>query len=236
MTTRHPNRIPSSLLALLVAIGICVGTTSSLQVSLSSTLTSVVRPRNIYQNSFYNQDSTSFNEISESGRQRMIRLKSQEKVESQAMVTNDNSNIIIAKIGSSASTVVAGLFFIALSYQRDAFMLTFFIGSILNGIASKILKKVLNQDRPTGFQDNSSIGIKPSDKGMPSSHAMSLGFIGIYTAIALCNGLLQNAGIISQIGTCSALFIYVTICLIYRVQSQLHTRDQVFVGLFFGSK
>jgi len=54
----------------------------------------------------------------------------------------------LALVGSSTSTVVAGTFFLVLSYRRDAYMLTFFIGSILNAIASKLLKRLLDQDRP----------------------------------------------------------------------------------------
>lgn len=143
---------------------------------------------------------------------------------------------LIAKIGSSTSTVVAGTFFIVLAYQRNSFMLTFFVGSILNGITSKVLKKVLNQDRPTGYEQNSSVKVKPSDKGMPSSHAMSLGFIGVYTGIALCHGVLSSFGIKAQIVACFTLALYVALSLIYRVQSQLHTTDQVIVGLFFGGE
>lgn len=143
---------------------------------------------------------------------------------------------MLYKIGSTTSTFVAGTFFVVLAYQRDAFMLTFFTGSILNGITSKLLKKVLNQDRPVGYEQDSSIKVKPSDKGMPSSHAMSLGFIGIYTAIALCTEVLMTYGFAAQIAACTSLVVYIVISLVYRVKSQLHTTDQVIAGLFFGSK
>ncbi len=117
-------------------------------------------------------------------------------------------------------------------------MLTFFIGSILNGITSKILKKFLNQDRPSGFENDSIVKVKPSDKGMPSSHAMSLSFIGVYTAITLCSSEIftSTGGIGTKIATCFALAIYVSISLIYRVKSHLHTTDQVLVGFVVGSK
>ena len=169
--------------------------------------------------------------------QNLNQIKSlQQANNSEQSSSYDSSNEMLSKIGSSTSTVVAGTFFLVLAYQRDTFMLTFFIGSILNGISSKVLKKILNQDRPSGFENDSSVKVKPSDKGMPSSHAMSLGFIGMYTAIALCSGILLSAGIGAQIATCSALIIYVALSLIYRVKSQLHTTDQVIVGLCFGSK
>ena len=147
-----------------------------------------------------------------------------------------SNNKVLSKIGSSTSAVVAGTFFVVLAYQRDCFMLTFFIGSILNAITSKVLKKILNQDRPSGYENEKSVKVKPSDKGMPSSHAMSLGFIGVYTATALCNGILMEADIAVKIVTCLILILYVALSLSYRVQSQLHTTAQVIVGLIVGSK
>jgi len=138
------------------------------------------------------------------------------------------SKSLIAKIGSNTSTVVAGTFFLALAYQRDSFMLTFFIGSILNGISSKVLKKILNVKRPEGYQGK---GIKPSDGGMPSSHAMSLGFIGTYCIIQAFS-LLGNG--IPSMAISWGLIIYAIVSLVYRVQCKLHTLDQVIVGLVFG--
>lgn len=141
------------------------------------------------------------------------------------------SKAIVTKIGSTTSSVVAGTFFLVLAYQRDSFMLTFFIGSILNGISSKILKKVLNVDRPEGYQSDESIKVKPSDKGMPSSHAMSLGFIGTYCiahAISILGTGIQSSAI------SIAIMLYTFISLVYRVQSNLHTVQQILVGLVFG--
>ncbi len=166
---------------------------------------------------------------------RNLDIAAQEKSTSTKF-PNSLGNKMLSKIGSSTSTVVAGTFFVVLAYQRNSFMLTFFIGSIINGITSKILKKILNQDRPSGYENDPSIKVKPSDKGMPSSHAMSLGFIGIYTAIALCNGILVEADIGVKIAICTGLFGYVVLSLIYRVLSQLHTTNQVIVGLVTGSK
>jgi len=135
---------------------------------------------------------------------------------------------VIAKIGGSTSTVVAGAFFLALAYKRDPFMLTFFIGSILNGVSSKVLKKVLNVKRPEGYEGK---GIKPSDGGMPSSHAMSLGFIGTYCIIQAFS-LLGNG--IETIVISLGLILYATVSLVYRVQCKLHTFDQIIAGLVFG--
>ena len=140
-------------------------------------------------------------------------------------------NGLVEKVGSTTSIVVAGTFFAVLAWKRDAFMLTFFIGSILNGICSKILKRILNQSRPEGYMKEDSVKVKPSDNGMPSSHAMSLGFIGTYTILGLWDVLGGGInGIIFSFILCS----YSMISLAYRIKSNLHTKEQIVVGLSFG--
>lgn len=144
------------------------------------------------------------------------------------MPSGTSMESISKMLGSTTSSVVAGTFFIVLAYKRDTFMLTFFIGSILNGIISKVLKKVLKQDRPDGYLADSSIKVKPSDNGMPSSHAMSLGFI--ITTVSVELALLMNNRFLSCT-LCALLWSYVAISLRYRVQSCLHTKEQIWVGL-----
>jgi membrane-associated phospholipid phosphatase len=131
------------------------------------------------------------------------------------------NNRIFTTIGKSTSTVVAGTFYVVLAIQRDALMVSFFIGAISNGILSKILKKLLKQARPEEL-NTTQMELKPSDNGMPSSHAMSLGFIGTFTALAL---------------PWTSLFLlgYVVLSLIYRVESNLHTLPQILVGVSAGS-
>ena len=112
--------------------------------------------------------------------------------------------------------------FVPLQKQKNLQLFgNFFIGSISNGILSKILKKVLKQERPSGL-DESFLDLPPSDNGMPSSHAMSLGFIGTFTAFQLP-------------WTTVPLLIYATISLIYRVKTNLHSVEQVVVGSVLGS-
>jgi hypothetical protein len=48
---------------------------------------------------------------------------------------------VYCTIGATTSTVVSLTFFAFLAIQRDAFMVSFFIGSILNAISSKVLKR-----------------------------------------------------------------------------------------------
>ena len=126
---------------------------------------------------------------------------------------------VLYSIGASTSLLVSVAFFIVLAVQRDALMVSFFMGAITNGALSKVLKKILNQDRPADTVNNAEE--QPSDKGMPSSHAMSLGFIGTFTMLTL-----EWTSILVP--------VYVAISLYYRVQTRLHTVAQVAVGMVFG--
>lgn len=141
---------------------------------------------------------------------------------------------VVAKIGSTTSMVVAGTFFVVLCYKRDALMVSFFFGAISNAIFGKVLKKILKIERPDGaIADNDkSEGSnevlvipkidQPSDNGMPSSHAMSLGFICTFISLLLPN-------------TTIPLMAYAAISLIYRVRVRLHTVDQIAVGTILGT-
>mmetsp|Transcript_27761 Transcript_27761/g.42727 ORF Transcript_27761/g.42727 Transcript_27761/m.42727 type:complete len:272 (-) Transcript_27761:1039-1854(-) len=128
-------------------------------------------------------------------------------------------NDVINLVGSSTSVVVSVTFFAVLAYRRDALMVAFFIGSISNGILSKVLKRALNQDRPDDI--SSDIKFKPNDKGMPSSHAMSLGFICTFAALRVPHSKVF-------------LLLYVVSSLYYRVKKNLHTWNQIAVGLIVG--
>ena len=77
---------------------------------------------------------------------------------------------ITAGVGKTASSVVSVAFFLLLALRRDAVVLTLWLGAILNAILGKALKRLLDHERPAGATT--------SDGGMPSSHAMSLGFLG----------------------------------------------------------
>jgi len=124
-------------------------------------------------------------------------------------------------VGASTSFVVSAVFFAVLAWQRDALMVSFFIGAISNGILSKVLKKIINQTRPAELE-TADLRLKPSDGGMPSSHAMSLGFISTFTALQLP-------------WTRVWLVLYVVLSLVYRVQVNLHTWQQIAVGSIVGS-
>lgn len=126
-------------------------------------------------------------------------------------------NKITTIVGKSASTLVSA----------SVVVLTLWIGSILNAILSKVAKKVLNHDRPAQLQNSDSVKLKPSDGGMPSSHAMSLAFIG--TSILGSVVPVENRVLVGLVfGTYSA------IALRYRVREHLHTVEQVAVGVVLG--
>jgi hypothetical protein len=77
---------------------------------------------------------------------------------------NDTSSLnnVVLSIGSTTSMFVAITFFVLLAVKRDALMVSFFIGAINNGILSKVLKKLLNQERPAEISET--VKDKPSDK------------------------------------------------------------------------
>eukprot|EP00934_Nitzschia_sp_Nitz4_P008240 Nitzschia sp. Nitz4//scaffold38_size140716//113604//114257//NITZ4_003164-RA/size140716-processed-gene-0.65-mRNA-1//-1//CDS//3329550129//8230//frame0 len=128
---------------------------------------------------------------------------------------------LLSKVGSTTSTVVSGTFFFVLAYRRDAPTVSFFMGAIGNGILSKVLKKIVDQQRPPELSV-SKLDLPPSDNGMPSSHAMSMGFIFTYTAL-------------SAPWTTMPLIGYLLVSLKYRVKMHLHTVDQILVGLALGT-
>lgn len=137
---------------------------------------------------------------------------------------------MITKIGSTTSTLVAGSFYVALCYKRDALIVSFFVGAICNAIFSKVLKKLLNIERPDVEIDGNTIYDKdlvpaidrPNDNGMPSSHAMSLGFIFTFLALLAPS-------------TTLGLLAYAAVSLFYRIKVNLHTVDQVVVGAVLGT-
>jgi membrane-associated phospholipid phosphatase len=140
--------------------------------------------------------------------------------------TNDTMTQVIRLVGSTTSLLVGGSVFCTIVWYRNALTVSLFIGSVSNGILSKILKRLLRQERPitASVEDaTTSNDIIPNDHGMPSSHAMSLGFIGMFTAWQFPI-------------TAVPLVVYVAMSLYYRVCIKaFHTWEQIGVGLVLGS-
>lgn len=140
-------------------------------------------------------------------------------------IADSNIPMAVSFIGATTSLFVAGTFYLVLAWQRDAFMVAFFLASILNGIASKVLKRIINESRPPAL-DTAQMTLKPSDGGMPSSHAMSLGFIGTVTMAQLLPSWPVTAWMVVP---------YVVVSLWYRVRVKLHTVAQIIVGVTVGT-
>ena len=137
---------------------------------------------------------------------------------------NKRLNPLVEFVGGSTSIVVSTLFYSVLAWQRNGVMAAFFLGSIGNAILSKVLKKVIKQTRPQDLNILSErVRFKPSDGGMPSSHAMSLGFIGTFTSLH------------QPIWFIPIILVYSSLGLFYRVQVKLHTWEQIVVGVTVGS-
>ena len=153
--------------------------------------------------------------------QQPVRMSTEEFPPTDPSSSSSVLHMVLTKVGSTTSAVVAITFYLILAYKRDALMVSFFIGAISNGILSKVLKKLLQQERPADL-DESALDLVPSDNGMPSSHAMSLGFIGTFTALILPWTTLPS-------------LIYVIVSLVYRVKINLHTVEQILVGITLGS-
>ncbi|KAK7252925.1 hypothetical protein RIF29_37226 [Crotalaria pallida] len=119
--------------------------------------------------------------------------------------------------------VVTALFGVFILWRHDAEALWFAAGSILNALLSVLLKRILNQERPTALK---------SDPGMPSSHAQSIFFTVFFVILSSVEWLGLNVFTIFVSGLAlasGAFFSYL------RVSQQLHTVSQVLVGAAIGS-
>jgi membrane-associated phospholipid phosphatase len=150
---------------------------------------------------------------------------------SKTETTDTTLHPIVSLVGKTTSIVVATSFFLALAYFRNAVMISFWLGAICNAILSKVLKKVINQSRPPelGIVE---MAVMPSDGGMPSSHAMSLAFIGTMTALLLPS---TNTEVWAAVAMRLTLVAYASMSLYYRVQVKFHTWEQIAVGVAVGA-
>jgi len=130
-------------------------------------------------------------------------------------------------VGSSTRWTVALSVLISLVVLRDPFTLAMVIGSVLNAIFGKILKKIIDEERPEVAK-----GIKESS-GMPSSHANSLFFFASFLSLATQSPVDWLP--ISSWAVVCILFSYATISSLWRVHSGLHTYPQITAGAVLGT-
>ncbi|CEL96694.1 unnamed protein product [Vitrella brassicaformis CCMP3155] len=130
---------------------------------------------------------------------------------------------LMALCGLSARFLVSGLVFLALVMRRDAAVTVWVIGSLLNAVLGKVLKRLFNHSRP----DEATV----SDPGMPSSHAMSLSFLSVSLIRAIIDAdRLPAWWRLDKRWAVVLVSSYALLSAVWRVRANLHTSEQVAVG------
>ncbi|CAM9988236.1 unnamed protein product [Ascophyllum nodosum] len=141
-------------------------------------------------------------------------------------------------LGGSTQWLVAGSVGATLVTRADAETLVWVLGSLLNAVFGKALKKTINQARDS-FQKVRPDGSRLKDPGMPSSHAMSLFFLGTYLVIGLEEHGIVNCPVpewpLDTPQTQVLLSLYALTASLWRVKAGLHTLSQVSVGAIVGA-
>lgn len=118
---------------------------------------------------------------------------------------------------------VVAIMSVIVMYRRDASVVLFAFGSILNSMVGKTLKRVIRQPRPHGA--------KKMDHGMPSSHATALSFLSSGAAV----NLIKTQGLVSwALVTASMILAGAVVASWWRVSVGYHTTAQVLVGWTVG--
>ncbi|KAH7433753.1 hypothetical protein KP509_07G084300 [Ceratopteris richardii] len=144
----------------------------------------------------------------------------------QSPFPNPSTHSLQRSLNVSSKWIVIAVIMAMLVLKHDDEVLWAITGSILNSASSKLLKRIFNQQRPL-----TALKLKP-DPGMPSSHAQSFGFLGLYAAFAVIS--LKGLNILGVIFASSVLLFCIYLAWLRYVEG-LHTRPQVIVGLGFGS-
>ncbi len=133
-------------------------------------------------------------------------------------------------VGKSTRWTVASMVAVVLLVRRDAAMVNFTVGAILNAVLGKVLKRLIKEARPDGAV--------LEDPGMPSSHAMALFYMTAFITAALCQG--KGLGLpawwpVDYRAAIALVGVYVAVASSWRVFSGLHTQAQIGVGALVGS-
>nr|GMC57509.1 lipid phosphate phosphatase epsilon 2, chloroplastic [Ipomoea batatas]GMC67793.1 lipid phosphate phosphatase epsilon 2, chloroplastic [Ipomoea batatas] len=143
-------------------------------------------PRKVPRRSVYNNISRS---------RRSVGVEDEDGVLEQEHLINGSSQINIVgfsqlepTLNNMSKWVVVAVFGAILVWRHDAESLWAAMGSAINSTLSIILKRMLNQKRPSSTLR--------SDPGMPSSHAQSIFFIATFSVVSTnlvyCNTLFQT--------------------------------------------
>ena len=139
-----------------------------------------------------------------------------------------SSNVFLECLNESTKFVVSATAMLFLLFHPTVETCWCLLGSIVNSVNGKLLKRVLNHSRPNGA--------KKVDPGMPSSHATSLSYLSWYAALAFA--FEPNAfGLATHVTRAFAISVVsLGAFLAYlRVKLGFHTWPQVLVGYGLGS-
>eukprot|EP00199_Chlamydomonas_sp_CCMP681_P006404 CAMPEP_0119102382 /NCGR_PEP_ID=MMETSP1180-20130426/1151_1 /TAXON_ID=3052 ORGANISM="Chlamydomonas cf sp, Strain CCMP681" /NCGR_SAMPLE_ID=MMETSP1180 /ASSEMBLY_ACC=CAM_ASM_000741 /LENGTH=220 /DNA_ID=CAMNT_0007086663 /DNA_START=220 /DNA_END=882 /DNA_ORIENTATION=+ len=134
-------------------------------------------------------------------------------------------HVLLLKLNRLTKWSVSAAAALVLLWRHDGDAMWCILGSIVNVILGKVLKKVVNQPRP--HQPHT--GDLP-DSGMPSSHASSLAYLSVYVlaSVAAQGSSMHLAG-------AGALVLAATFMAWLRIACGDHTPSQVLVGFILGS-
>ena len=137
-------------------------------------------------------------------------------------------DVVFEYLNESTKFVVSATAMVFLMFHPTVETCWCLLGSIVNSVNGKLLKRMLNHSRPDGA--------KKVDPGMPSSHATSLSYLSWYAALAFA--FEPNAFGLATFVTRTLAFGLVSLgaFLAYlRVKLGFHTWPQVYVGYGLGS-
>ena len=137
-------------------------------------------------------------------------------------------DVVFEYLNESTKFVVSATAMVFLMFHPTVETCWCLLGSIVNSVNGKLLKRMLNHSRPDGA--------KKVDPGMPSSHATSLSYLSWYAALAFA--FEPNAFGLATTVTRTLAFGLVSLgaFLAYlRVKLGFHTWPQVYVGYGLGS-
>ena len=137
-------------------------------------------------------------------------------------------DVVFEYLNESTKFVVSATAMVFLMFHPTVETCWCLLGSIVNSVNGKLLKRALNHSRPDGA--------KKVDPGMPSSHATSLSYLSWYAALAFA--FEPNAFGLATTVTRTLAFGLVSLgaFLAYlRVKLGFHTWPQVYVGYGLGS-
>eukprot|EP00878_Enallax_costatus_P010240 GHUV01010690.1.p1 GENE.GHUV01010690.1~~GHUV01010690.1.p1 ORF type:complete len:299 (+),score=103.24 GHUV01010690.1:436-1332(+) len=144
-------------------------------------------------------------------------------VGSPAAATRSIQTQVLSAINESTKWTVSAAVFGVLVWQHNEFAAWAVIGAVLSSFICKVLKHVINQQRPDNAQK--------SDPGMPSSHANSLNFLSVYAALSMDYHTRSHPAAVAAAISTVMLGVFLTWL---RVHLGYHTWPQVLVGAVLG--